>query len=178
MLSSNTKVSSRAILLCLTCVLASCGFHLRGTQNATAADFDSIHIAASGEMLALLRRAFERANKKVTTTASAAEYSLSVSGIRNSRRAVATTSNISVAEYELVQAVDVRLLTQDRVEVIFSVRVATERSYSFDNESLESSSEEEALLREEMRRDLSEQIHRRVNISITNYQNSREDISG
>jgi len=74
--------------------------------------------------------------------------------------------------------VDVRLLSHDRVEVIPAVRVATERSYSFDNENLESSSEEEALLREEMRRDLSEQILRRVNISITNYQNSRENISG
>lgn len=151
---------------------------MRGTQNSTAADFNKIHISANGEMLALLRRGFERADKEVTATASAAEYSLSVSGIRNSRRAVATTSNNSVAEYELVQAVDVHLLSHDRVEVIPTVRIATERSYSFDNESLESSSEEEALLREEMRRDLSEQIHRRVNISITNYQNSREDISG
>lgn len=178
MLSSDTKIRSRAILLCLTCLLASCGFHLRGTQNAVAADFNTIHISANGEMLALLRRGFQRANKEVTTTASAAEYSLVVSGIRNSRRAVATTSNISVAEYELVQAVEVRLLANDRVEVIPAVRVATERSYSFDNENLESSSEEEALLREEMRRDLSEQILRRVNISITNYQNSRENISG
>lgn len=101
-----------------------------------------------------------------------------VSGARNSRRAVATTSNISVAEYELVQAVDVRLLSHDREEVIPAVRITTERSYSFDNENLESSSEEEDLLQEEMRRDLSEQIFRRVNVSITNYQNSREDISG
>lgn len=129
-------------------------------------------------MLSLLRRSFQRSNKEVSNTASAAEYSLMVSGARNSRRAVATTSNISVAEYELVQAVDVRLLSHDREEVIPAVRITTERSYSFDNENLESSSEEEDLLQEEMRRDLSEQIFRRVNVSITNYQNSREDISG
>jgi LPS-assembly lipoprotein len=177
LLFSDTKIRSRTILLCLACLLASCGFHLRGTQNSAAANFNTIHISASGEMFSLLRRGFQRSNKEVTTTASAAEYSLVVSGVRNSRRAVATTSNISVAEYELVQVVDARLLSHDREEVIPTFRVATERSYSFDNESLESSSEEEALLREEMRRDLSEQILRRVNISITNYQNSREDIS-
>ena len=157
------------ILLASLLFVGSCGFHLRGTQNLNAADFESIHIVvrnAPGEMRQWLERSFDEANVEVLSSAFNAEFSLLVSDERNSRRAVATTSNISVAEYEIVQQVSLQLFSNDRETLIPPVTISTERTYTFDDQSLESSSEEESLLREEMRRDLSEQVFRRVNASI------------
>ena len=160
------------ILLASLLFISSCGFHLRGTQNLNAADFESIHIEvrnAPGEMRQLLEGGFREANVEVLTSSSDAEFSLLVSDERNSRRAVATTSNISVAEYEIVQQVSLQLISNVRETLIPRVTISTERTYTFDDQSLESSSEEESLLREEMRRDLSEQVFRRVNASIRTY---------
>ena len=158
--------------------VSSCGFHLRGTQNLEmAADFESIHIEVRneiGEMRQLLERNFLEANVEVLSSASKAEYSLLVYDERNSRRAVATTSNISVAEYEIVQQLSLELLSNDRKILIPRVTISAERTYTFDDQSLESSSEEEILLRQEMRRDLSEQVFRRVNASIRTHQSQIE----
>ena len=157
--------------------VSSCGFHLRGTQSLEAADFESIHIEVrneTGEMRQLLERSFLEANVEVFSSASKAEYSLLVSDERNSRRAVATTSNISVAEYEIVQQLSLQLLSNDRKLLIPRVTISAERTYTFDDQSLESSSEEEILLRQEMRRDLSEQVFWRVNTSIRTHQSQME----
>tara|TARA_B100000029_G_scaffold511409_1_gene605376 strand:- start:689 stop:1198 length:510 start_codon:yes stop_codon:yes gene_type:complete len=157
--------------------VSNCGFHLRGTHNLEMADFESIHIEVrneTGEMRQLLERSFLQTNVEVLSSASKAEYSLLVYNERNSRRAVATTSNISVAEYEIVQQLSLQLLSNDRKLLIPRVTISTERTYTFDDQSLESSTEEEALLREEMRRDLSEQVFRRVNASIRAHQSQME----
>ena len=153
-------------------LLSSCGFHLRGTQGSVVPMIGGLHLSSSdeySEILQSLRRTFVRAKVNVVEARNDADYSLMVFGERNSRRAIATTSNISAAEYELRQEVDIQLRASDGHQLIPRVTISAQRVYSFDAANLESSAEEETLLREEMRRDLNDQIFRRVNTSISSF---------
>jgi LPS-assembly lipoprotein len=163
---------NRIFILLVSLGVAGCGFHLRGSN-----DFDlglsEIHIVASdtyGDLQRMLTSAFTQAGVTVVTSPSDLAYSLSVSGERHSRRAVATTQTISVSEYELRLEVGVALINLSGEEVIPLSMLGTERIYTFDRGSLVGSIAEENLLLEEMRADLVNQIIRRVNASIRSFE--------
>jgi len=86
---------------------------------------------------------------------------------------VATTSTISVAEYELRLEVEIALENATGDIVIPSTSVVTERTFTFNNSSLVGSNEEQATLLEEMRSDLVLQIMRRVDASVRSFEASR-----
>ena len=86
---------------------------------------------------------------------------------------MATTSTISVAEYELRLEVEIALENATGDIVIPSTSVVTERTFTFNNSSLVGSNEEQATLLEEMRSDLVLQIMRRVDASVRSFEASR-----
>ncbi len=139
-------------------------------------DMGALQVTSSnvhGQLVQLLKQHLQSKGVKIVDSAAQADYLLSVSAERNSRRAIATTSDISVAEYEIRQQVNVTLQTADATPLVSSVTVFAERTYTFDRQSLEGSSEEEALLRSEMRVDLVQQIMRRVAVIIGRAANGR-----
>ena len=158
------------LLVCL-CV-SGCGFQLRGSRGIETT-LVTVYVTASnkyGDLHQNLVRAFTRSGVTVVDQAGDAEYSLSINAERVKRRAVATTSTISVAEYELRLEVDMVLTNGTGESVIPSTTVVTERNYTFDRSSLVGSNEEEAILLEEMRADLVLQIMRRVDATVRSFE--------
>ena len=165
-------MQNRLLTLLVSFSLCGCGFHLRGT-NDIELGLSEIYIVTSdsyGDLHRILTRAFTQAGVTVVRSPTELSYNLSVSGERISRRAVATTRTISVAEYELRLEVGVALADLSGEEIFPMSTLATERIYTFDRVSLVGSDAEEKLLLEEMKADLANQILRRVDASIRSFE--------
>lgn len=166
--------------LILIFLLAGCGFHLRGSQGVDVA-LERIHVSAAnvyGAFVQELERTLQQSGIEVVDSSAAAPWSLRVLGERTSRRAIATTSRVQVSEYELRMEVRFELLDTNGDTVIEPVSLIAERIYSFDSSSLVGSSEEEELLKEEMRRDLIGQMIRRVDASVRSPAGEQEPARG
>ena len=165
----------RLVLLSLVlCLLVGCGFQLRGTEQLEALSFDSIYIELSdvdSDILRTLGEKFERSNVQITDRSSSAQYVAFISGERNSRRAIAHSSGQMVSEFGITSAVNLHLVAISGDVLIIKEEVLAERFYVLNAQILDSSFQEERLLLEEMQKDISEQIFRRINASIHEYQN-------
>ena len=166
----------RYLLVLLICLCTSgCGFQLRGSRGFETS-LATVYVTASnkyGDLHQDLVRAFTLSGVTVLEQAGDAAYHLSINAERVGRRAVATTSTISVAEYELRLEIDLVLTSGTGESVIPSTTVVTERNYTFDRSSLVGSNEEEAILLEEMRADLVAQILRRVDATVRSFEASK-----
>ena len=146
-------------------LLSGCGFHLRGVEVAVV-DIGTVYLEVSnehGEIEQLLLRHFDRNKVEVVTSSRGAAFSLYISEERNYRRPVVTTTDIRVAEYEIRQEIDFELKASSGELLVPMAMIFVERTYTFDDENLESSSDEEELLLREMRQDLMRQIFWRMN---------------
>ena len=165
------------ILLVCSCV-SSCGFQLRGSSGVETT-LPAMHVTVGdryGDLHQNLIRSIARSGGSVVDDVNisfaegSAPYSLVIGREKFTRRAIATTSTISVAEYELRLEVEMKLVNRARESVIPQVVLVSERIYTFDSNSLVGSNEEEALLLREMRSDLVLQIVRRVGASVRSFE--------
>ena len=165
------------LILCFGLVLnlSGCGFQLRGNSGngGPESSLDSVHLAVNnryGELHQQLQNTFEEFEVNLVKRRSDSEYALVVLAERHIRRAVSTTQTISVSEYEIRLEVDIELTNKANKELIPAMTLATERIYTFDSGSLVGSGEEEAVLLEEMRADISMQILRRVSATVRSFE--------
>ena len=162
-----SRILNCSLVAVVLLLLASCGFHLRGTGNTRLA-LSVIHVTSNdsyGEMQQALERALTEAGVK-QVAADKAAYSVHLLSERRTRRSVATTSDVQVAEYGLKMEVSFELTDSAGKQVIEPATVTAQRIYRFDNSSLVGSNEEENLLNKEMRRDIASQIIRRIDAAI------------
>lgn len=167
------RLASLSLVLCL---LVGCGFQLRGTERLEALSFDSIYIElvdVDSHILRTLEEKFERSNVQVTDRSSSAQYVAFISGERNSRRVIAHSSGQMVAEFGITRAVNLQLVNLSGDVLINKEEVLAERFYVLNAQILDSSFQEERLLLEEMQKDISEQIFRRINAIIQEDQNKK-----
>ncbi|HJL60844.1 MAG TPA: LPS assembly lipoprotein LptE [Pseudomonadales bacterium] len=157
----------RFLGLLLLSALVGCGFHLRSTQGLEILAGNA-HVSASNIYSPLTR---ELENMLVSqgvdlVPASSAEYTIRILTERTHRRPVATSGDISVAEYELMMTVSFQITDASGAVVLPTTTLVTERIYSFDTESFVGSSEEEEMLSEEMRTDIANRLLRRFASSL------------
>lgn len=152
-------------------LLSACGFHLRGL-GADRISLQEINVTAAnqhGETERVLDEALREAGVKLVA-ADKAPYSVRLLNERSTRRSVATTSDVRVAEYGLKLEVQFELLNAAGKQVIAPTTVSAQRVYSFDSSSLVGSSEEEQQLDTEMRRDVASQIISRIDATVSSQQ--------
>lgn len=155
--------------------LSGCGFHLRGMGSDQIA-LASINVSAAnvhGSMQSMLERALTEAGVKLVPAAGA-PYAVRILTEHSTRRAVATTNEVQVAQYKLELTVQFELDGAGGKQIIPPSNVSAERTYQFDNTSLMGNSEEENLLDQEMRRDAASQIIRRIDATIRAAQGKRQ----
>lgn len=147
-----------------TSLLAGCGFHLRNTPSL-AQQVGEIRLDSVGPYGDLMRKIQRQLDIMGVTTGEgdvADEWSLVILSEKNTRRAVTTTSLITVAEYELQLQVEFQLARGDGDLAIPPTPLTARRIYVLDRTSLAGSSEEEEVLKGEMQDELVEAILRRV----------------
>lgn len=151
-----------ACALGVAVLLAGCGFQLKGLGLASSVEQVSLGVVdAHGPLDATLREVLGEAGVAVVNSGSAPLH-IELSGERNTRRALSSSSRLRVAEYELHLEVILRVLDAGGVVLIPVTPLTLARTFSFDPNSLQANSEEEERVRSEMRRELASRILRRV----------------
>jgi LPS-assembly lipoprotein len=148
------------LILVLVMTLCSCGFSLRGSENARL-PFSSIALNLQQEnapFSRLLRNALNSSGVAVGSDG----YTLSVSEEQNSIRPVSVTSRASAAQYELSSSVEVALNDPGGAVVFESETLTVQKTYFEDIANIAGSNSEIELLRIEMRQELVNQLMRRL----------------
>jgi LPS-assembly lipoprotein len=162
----------RALLvLASALLLAGCGFHLRGSTpvppgmetvavddlSATTLENGGINAGNRGE----LRRAVQQSMRALgLTVADDAPVHVELLGESFNRRSASVDPRARTAEYELTYTLGFRVKGEDDCELVKDTRLESVRSYRFKQDAAVAASEEELVLRREMRRDIVSQLMR------------------
>ncbi len=142
--------------------LAACGFALRGTETITA-QYDALALDVdqpNSELARLLRRSLDVANVSLQS----ADENAPILTVRNERsisRPVSINPRARAAQYEIRLSVDVAMV-QDEEILLAPETLMVERTYFEDIANIAGNQDEVAIITAEMRRDLVNQLLRRL----------------
>ncbi len=153
-----------------TLLLAACGFHLRG-QGTPVEGYRTVNVVDRGQLSANttwyaggreeLKRAVTDAFRHAGFDVAAdAPLTVELLGESLARRVASIDANASAAEYQLDYTLRFRVVAADGATLVAEQALEADRSYRYHDDAVMGSSEEEALLGLEMRRDLAAQIVR------------------
>ena len=164
------------IVLLMTTVVASCGWHLRGSGQKVN-NISSVHISGidkKSDFYRTLSRSLEAGKVTIADSHSEAKYRIVLTNKRSDRRTATVSSSARVSEYQLTELIDVMVFAANGRQVLPRTTMRTERFFDYDENDVQSKSEESKLLKKEMTDDLVRQIIRRLN-AISNRSSSAAD---
>jgi len=148
-------------LIALTGLLGACGFQLRGTGETGRLALSELNLSARnayGETQRLLRRQLEASGVKVYPGAS---YELVLARESEKQRTASYTSSARSVEYELTTTLEYELLDA-RKQLLGSNELEVQKVYVHDQNNITASTQEAQQLREEMRREMVQQLMLRL----------------
>lgn len=148
------------LVIGLAVLLSSCGFQLRGTGSADFAlkEVDLQARNAYGETVKQLKQLLESSGVKVHN---GAPYRLYLANEQETQRTASFTSNARSAEYQLTTRVDYEIRGEKNL-LLLKDWLAVQSVYVHDENNLIGSSQESDQLRQEMRRELIQQMSLRL----------------
>lgn len=159
------KLTPIGLLLLMTLfMLQGCGFQLRGSAQlpATIAPVHIQGLDARNPLYQELAQQLEFSDIAVTDQAAGASSLLKISDYSSDRRVLSVDGNGNVAEYELHEGARFELRSGSGDSLVASQQVNTLLTYLNSETEVLGKSQEEGLLREDMRRELASQIMRRL----------------
>jgi len=155
-----------ALLLTAILLVSSCGFHLRGSQPASASNLsrivltDSDASGVSNEVRILL----ESSGTVISGTSPAPGYTLHLSDQSITRSVLSVSAATGkVEEYQLVFSVRMSVTDAEKNEVLSSQPIRVAHDYAFNDEAVLGSVLEQRTLEQELTRQAASQIVRRLN---------------
>lgn len=144
------------------CALGGCGFTLRGSADLPLA-LQTMQVESQAPDSGIVReisRMLRNNDVTLTDTPDAATWRLEVGREETSERAVSVNANARAGEYELTM--NVALLLRRGTELLGPETMSVSRIYLADPENAVAKNAEAELIRTEMRRDLAQQVLRRL----------------
>lgn len=160
-----------ALVIALSMLFSACGFHFRGQQsvpeNFSAIMISDAHLITtnaswSSDGRDVLRRTITQAFLHAGITArDNADITVELLGENIERRTASINAvAASAAEYRLEYALRYRVIGADGAILIADTQLTTDNSYRFNDSAVLGSADEEALIFQEMRRDLANRLVR------------------
>lgn len=149
------------LMLLMLSMLSACGFALRGSASLPAAlqTLQVVSVDANSDLMREVNRALRSSG--VTVVDTAANYRLGLGRETGVERTLSVNSNARAGEYELELSVLFQL-SQGGTTVLGPETIALSRVYLSDPENAVAKSEEAELIHQEMRRELAQQLIRRL----------------
>lgn len=148
--------------------LTSCGFHLRGTSSvALPPELSTLRVTMGGAgyppLLVEVRNALlALGNVRLTDDVSASVPELQLHKESSERQVLAIDSSGRISAYLLNYRVDYSLIGADKKPLLRNQPVKLQREYGFDRLNVIASEKQSEFLQNEMRRDVAQQILRRL----------------
>jgi LPS-assembly lipoprotein len=167
MLTMYRRFTCYSLILGMTCLVAACGFHLRGTGTSRTAlpdDWKSMHLVTGDPNGEFSRNvtALLAANGVQWTDRQSAKFSLVLSPERFEQRNLSLNSEARVAEFELSMSSQFSVLDAKNTEVMPTTVVSVVKQMENDPRNVVGKQGEVQLIQNEMRYELAEQIIRRI----------------
>jgi len=156
-----SRLAFLGAILVAACVVAGCGFHLRGDATYP---FTTVYISAQplAPIAAEMRRTLESGSAKVAETAAAAEVILEISPVVDDKQVLSLTGGGRVREYALAKRVTFSLHDSTGHDWLPAAEITVRRSYTFNESEVLARESQEAKLLKEMQTDVVLQIVRRL----------------
>jgi len=151
------------LILCAALVVSGCGFALRGAVDLPPA-LQTLQLESTdgnSDIVRDMRRALEVSDITVVSQARPGIYRLGIGNERVVERVLSVNSNARAGEYELSLSVPFQLRNGETF-LIGPETLSIEKVYLADPNSAVAKAEERELIEEEMRRELVNQIMRRL----------------
>ncbi|CAA0112260.1 LPS-assembly lipoprotein LptE [Halioglobus japonicus] len=156
-----------SLILGITFLLASCGFHLRGMGNAGASipqAWKNMHLVTgspNGEFSRAVTAQLA-ANGVQWSDGDNASFDLMLGPENFEQRSLSVNSEARVAEYELTMSSEFSILDPNRKEIVPPTTVTVVKQMENDPRNVVGKESEIRLIKGEMRTDLAQQITRRI----------------
>jgi LPS-assembly lipoprotein len=160
------KNATRVFLLVTMFALASCGFHLRGSNlKDVGFPFKTLYIKAPNEtpFVIELRRLLASNKVTLTPTADKAELTLEVVSEQNLKQILSLSGAGRVQEYQLFYRISLRAYDDKQNDWLPADEILLSRILPYDDTQVLAKEQEEAMLVKDMRSDALAQTVRRLN---------------
>lgn len=153
-------IKRNLLVIGLATLLSACGFQLRGTGDVQFAlkELDVSARNAYGETVKQVREVLQNNGVKVYA---GAPYRLVLSNEQENRRAASFTSSARTAEYELTKTLEYEIRGSKDL-LLISDKLEAQRFYTQDGNNLIGGDQEAAQIRQEMNRELIQQLVQRL----------------
>ncbi|WP_421861835.1 LPS assembly lipoprotein LptE [Motiliproteus sp.] len=148
--------------LTLLGMLSGCGFQLRGVTPIPD-ELRTLHLQGNerSAMYQTVERTLKSSGVSLVDSAQQAPYTIELISDSLDRRSASLNTRAKVEEYELRARLRYQILDSEGEVAIPETELYTERTYDYDENSVNAKEAEEALLRKEMRQTLAGQLVRR-----------------
>jgi LPS-assembly lipoprotein len=153
---------SRAFIsLVLACTLGACGFALRGSYELP---YSTIRVTSTGNSVVagLIRRDLADSKTKVVAPPTPADAALNIIEERRDRQILSLSGAGRVREYELRMKVSYQFVDGRGQVIIPTSEILLKRTFAYDDTRVIAKQQEEAMLYQDMERDATGQILRRM----------------
>ena len=161
---------NKIIASCLIAfTLSACGWHMRGSI-ALPKDLSQLYVTAidsKGALVTELRQLLKTNRVSLVDNSADANYSLYILEENKDRRTAGVGGDALSSSYEITLKADYEIQLKNSTETTKATAISV-RSFNYNTASINSATQEELLLDQEMRRDLAQQMLRRLNAVVSN----------
>jgi LPS-assembly lipoprotein len=148
-------------LLASLSLLSACGFTLRGSY---ALPYRTLHVTANGNSVVAgqIRRELTDTDTRLVNAGKEADATLTILEERRDRQILSLSGAGRVREYELRVKISYQFVLQSGEVIIPTNEIELKRTFSYDDARVIAKQQEEAMLYQDMERDATGQILRRM----------------
>jgi LPS-assembly lipoprotein len=152
----------RSLAVCVTTLLlTSCGFALRGSYELP---YKTLFVTSTGSSVVAgqIRRELTDTQTKIVGASKDAEASLTILDERRDRQILSLSGAGRVREFELRMKVTYQFVDAKGAVIIPTSEIILKRTFAYDDSRVIAKQQEEAMLYQDMERDATGQILRRM----------------
>lgn len=155
----------------LVLIASSCSWHLRGSASASQ-QITTLYLFSEegkGALITELQQLLRANHVNLVDDSLAADYSLNILDENKDKRTAGVGNDALSSAYEITLKVDYEIRLKNNTRIAKATATSV-RSFNYNTATINSATQEEVLLEKEMRRDLAQQILRRLNAAVAHPQ--------
>jgi len=149
--------------------ISACGWHIRGSVELPK-QLSNLYISATdskGALITDLRQLLKTNRVTLVDNAADANYSLDILEETKDRRTAGVGGDEVTSAYEITLKANYEIRLKNNNQVTKGSAISV-RNFNYNTAAINSATQEELLLDQEMRRDLAQQILRRLSATVAN----------
>ncbi|EXJ09378.1 MULTISPECIES: LPS-assembly lipoprotein LptE [Nitrincola] len=158
-MAMSLRIRHWCFLCLLTLMVSGCGFHLRGSYSVSD-ELSHVSIVSESVSPAMVRAVTQAMTLNGVEVLPEADIQLLLKNQSDIRRTVSLTRLARSSEYELRTVIHLSVVDRDGNELLPERTLYAERVYSIDPDNITATETQEIILKEQIRRELAQQIMR------------------